>query len=444
MLQDVGVLSYNNCSFSPLYITNVSGRVVHDNANRTTKILELTIEVDGYVTVPTSGTTIAPTMANLYTLLTAQGGALTYRGRGFDIVVNAIGVGQGANGLQDVAWGPVPDMLDFQPLGGGLSAKVVWKVTTRVPFTPRAMQHSGIAALPILQFNYETSVTYDDRGYSTLKIDGTTEVAMTRVPNQSTRTLSFTVDDIRNILDTRIFAGIDYTRYKVSQREFNVSRDKRTMEWHITVEELKYMDLPLYCTDAQGTYSFRPARAGAGLTLWLCTLRASYTVRADEPRRIAWLAFLALLREKMRFSALAQASIIAPQNPVPNGTDIRPWVLPPFNQNIEPVRFWGQALKDQTKVIGKFAKMFATLIDFGGEEGLYKNSDTSNFYATWRLTAPFDTILAASGLWQKVPEKDAQGNRLWSASVATVNKSHSWTAGQLDPRLDVIVDFGGG
>jgi hypothetical protein len=35
----------------------------------------------------------------------------------------------------------------------------------------------------------------------------------------------------------------------------------------------------------------------------------------------------------------------------------------------------------------------------------------------------FNAILVASGLWKKLPERDAQGNTLWATSMIDVSRS---------------------
>jgi len=451
-LPDVGALNYNGCTFSPLFETYVAGAAVKDNAQRTVKFMDYTIAADGYVTLPAGATSTAGAMATLRNLLSAQGGSLVYQGRGCDIVVNPAAGAQAGASVKDVAWGPVPDVLEFQPLGGGLSAKIKWVVKIRIPEIRQAITlpikgvggAGGIAALPLIQFNYETVVSYGEDGYSSLSVHGTAEVAMTRTPNQTTRILTATVDDIRTILDNRVLVGIDLTRFRVARRSYSVSRDKRTLEWDIQVEEIPYMQPPPDCTVARGTYSFRQVKAGAGLCNWLCTLRATYTVRGGAPRRIAWFAFLALLRERMRFSTLGRISIKDNPNPPPPQNPLD-WQAPPYDPNQEPVKFWEQLLKKQEAVMDpKRIEVNAWLIEFSGDEGLYLDSKTTSFSATWRLVSVFDTILTASGMWEKVPDVDARGSNLWTASVRGISGSKSWLQNRLDPKLDVIVDFGGG
>lgn len=444
LLADVGVCSYNGCTFSPFFVTNISGVAVKDEARRTVKYVQYFLEVDGYVTmdptftgntppfgvgnVPPGG--LSPTMKALEFALTAQGGALTYTGRGFDLVVNKAGVGGTFNGDQrDVAWGPIPELLEFQPLGGGMSAKVRWRVTVNLVNT----KHTPTSAPALLQFNCETSVTYGEDYYSTMTVRGTMEIPLTRTA-QGDRTLTATVDNFRNQLNLRIFPGIDLTRFRVTNREYPVSRDKRTMEFNITVEEKPYMDLPPDATVARGNYTVRPFSAGMGLQKWQCNLDVTYTICPGRPRRVAYVMFLCLVRERMRYSVIANDLLHGQPYTVT-------WKAPNYTN---PIDFWDQMLANQEAILPDKKYMTAILDHFSIDEGVYLNSKTIGFSAGWWFTSSFADVLTASGVWRKIQEKDPQNNNLWAVAMANVSGYQSWYDDTLDPKLDVVVDFGGG
>lgn len=414
-----GTLSYNGCVFSPLYITNVSGKAVKDEANRTVKYLECEIVADGYVTLPPGAASTSGVMGGLQTMLTAQGGALVYRGRGWDIVVNQAGTG----GVKDVAWGPVPELLEFQPLGGGRAAKIVWRVTARIPAVKNIL-----SSMPMVQFNYETAVNYGEDGYSTISMRGTLEIAVSRAPNQSTRTVPLTADNRRSEIESRLMSGIDLTRFRVTRREFTVSRDKRTMNWDIQAEERPYMDLPPGCTEARGRFRVRPQTAGMGMQSWLCSLQASYTVRGDQPRRIAWLAFLSLLRYRMMQSVINQAT----------GKQGATIATPGYAAGQSIMTIYQQYLA-QLRTSSKSA---AFLMNFEADEGLYLDSKSSSFSATWMVLATgLDSILNASGMFVQLPPGSGSSN-LWAMSMKDVEGVNSWLGNPVNPKLDVIVDLG--
>lgn len=432
-LPDIGELSYNTCEFSPLFESNVSGIFVKDTAGRTTKLIEYTIAVEGYVTRPDNEIDVQDRMDSLEKLLSAQGGALRYKGRGFEIVVNAPG------GDSDVAWGPIPEILDFVPMGAGRSAKIKWTIKTRV--APKVLPGND----PVLQFSYDTIVTYDEDGYSSVSLSGIVEVPLTRT-RISNRTITETADDFRELFPGRLLATIDLTRFRVTNREFKLSNDKRTLTFNVRMAELSWMAMPPDITIARGTYTFKPASTGLGLVKWLCTLSVTYTVAKGRPRRIAWLAFLALLRERMK-AGNTFGSIPTPsgnQNPIPvdnvalvAATPVAVVVVGPLVAAAAAIGLWQNRTRAPEGPPPRKRNVF--LVDLSGIEGLYTDAKTMTFSATWRLTTTFDTILLASGLWKKVP---AHSENAWATSMSGISGAQSWLRNNVDPADDAIVDFG--
>lgn len=427
-LPDVGELSYNGCVFSPLFQTQVSGIFVKDAAGRTTKDIEYTITVDGFVTLPDGHSDINNTMATLERLLSAPAGALVYTGKGIKISVNSAG------GDRDVAWGPIPEILDIIPMGAGRSAQIKWTVKTRIP--PRVPR--GISGLlgPALQFAYDASVSYGEDGYCQLGFSGVVEIPLTR-STPTNRNIPHTADNFRDTYPGRLLASIDLTRFRVTKRDFKVSKDKRTMEFSIEAQEHTWMMLPPDVTIARGQFSFKPSRAGLGLVNWLCTLTCTYTVAKNQPRSIAWLAFLALLRVRMnegnRFGVI----------PAPNGNQNLLNIPVAVAQNIfignigVGIDLWRRFMGDNAMRIDPNRKVW--IVDFSGTEGLYTDAKTMTFSASWRLNTTFNTILVASGLWKKVPWHLGE---FWATSVRNISGYQSWMRGKVDPAADAIIDFG--
>ena len=445
-LPDIGELTYNGCKFGPLFETTVSGNPIKDKAKRTVMYMEYTLTVDGYVTLPSSENSINGPMNKLRELLTAQAGDLFYQGRGFNINANT------ADG--DVAWGPVPELLDFQPLGAGKSAKVQWKVTVRITEPPFARISQGQNRItPMLQFNYDTSVTYGEDGYSTISMHGTMEIPMTRNPSQKTRTIPRTVDNFRGTVESRLMSGIDLSKFRLTRRDFRVSRDKRMLEWDITAEELPYMNMPPYCTVARGSYNVRPVKVGPGVTTWFCTLKATYTVGRPHSvglngaRRQAWLAFLALLRLRMSQSERGEV----------DDSDKDPISIRNIARDFLTSGAIGGSIRTLLEINKKIkeprSKSKALIWDFSIDEGLYLDSKTTSFSATWFIVTSIKHILLASGLWMKVVEESVNdapitpgpkvGKNLWAISMRDVSGVYSWMPNILDNNLDAIVDFGG-
>lgn len=421
-LPDIGKVAYNNCVFGPLFTTNVSSVFVKDDAERTVKWIEYTITLDGYVTLPDGQETIEPTMAALEKLLSAQGGVLIYIGRSLRLEINV------AAGDRDVAWGPVPEILDIQPLGGGRSAAIKWTVKARV--APRLRPTSNNHLGPVLQFNYETTVEYDETGYSTRSLRGVVEIPLTRI-SQTDRRCLITVDQWRDSYIDSVMSDIDLKRFRVTNRVFTVSNDKRLLSFDVRAEELPWMALPPGAMSVRGNFTFRPATAGMGLATWLCTLSCTYTFQKDQPRRVAWHAFLALLRVRMEQGDLHGFTGATNQNPGVNLT------VPTAVAFISPgLQFW-RLLNAAQNAAPRPPQRKTFLIDLNGSEGLYLDSKTVTFSATWRLNTFFSRILLASGLWKRV----AQFNEnTWATSVSAISRGSSWLPNRV--LGDAIVDFG--
>lgn len=459
-LPDIGELYYNGCIFSPFFISTLTGTFVKDEAKRTVKYTEIVLTVDGYVTLKDFGpgleNDINPTMQTLHRLLIAQGGELIYEGRGWDIYVDGGGAGGGVlppNAVinpspgailgtsvgpnADLAWGPVPEVLEFQPLGGGLSAKVKWRVTIHV-YPSKA----GKKTNPLLQFNFETSVSYGEDCFSTLSMRGMLEIPMSR-PAQGTRTLTQTADGYRSVLEARFLKGIDLSRFRITRREFATSRDKRTLTWDFALEEKPYMDLPPNCPVARGTFTVRPVKLGPALASWLCTLRATYTTHPDVPRRQAHLLFMALLRLRMSESSKGVIPPLPAKEPPPAPNipaKVGNFLLNSLKNTTLGRTFFPVTGADAGAEVEKVG--VPILLDFNLSEGLYLDSKTITFSATWRLNTDFSRILMASGTWAKLNERTANGGNLWATSMADVLGTQGYLRNRLDPSLDVIVDFG--
>jgi hypothetical protein len=462
LLPDIGELTYNTVTFSSLFKSEVNGKPMPDEANRTTKCMEWTLEVEGVVTLNPADTTTDITMIQLRKLLTTPGGALKYIGRGFgSLIVNVPG-----NVLRDVAWGPIPKLMDFNPLGAGRGAFVKWSVSTQIPEFKNISNLGGAPTIggptlrtfgaptlaPVLQYNYESAVTFDEDQYSHLSIKGTIEIPLTR-KTVDDRTLNDIVDAYRqSYLDIRV----DLDQFRVVSRDFRTSRDKRTIEWEFQAEELPIMGLPIFATGARGTYSVRNLLPGpgmlSGLVQWTCSLTATYVIRKDRPRRMALLAFYALLWFRMRCSQNGQLPFIndpanGPQQAAPGNIAWGKQLQAPTPENFtinDAIRYYQNLFQNmRAKEVGQDTREWAAIpYHFSFDEGLYQDSRTVTFHCTWQIFSNWQSVIQASGIWRWYGSNE-DGN-IWAASIKDVVGWRSWLTNRLDKNTDVIVDLGGG
>jgi hypothetical protein len=460
-LPDVGTLSYNGITFTCLYTSKISGVDVLDNAKRTVMYMEYTIEVDGMVTLPVGATTTDAVWASLRQQLDAPAGTLTYSGKGFGpFTINPPGGG----GIRDAVWGPIPKTLDFQSLGASRSAMIRWRVTTYIPEQSRAAIMSATIAskgggpVPLLQFNEEIDISYDEDAFLTCTIKGTLEIPLTRA-TVSTRTLSVTVDNFRQRF---LNLSFDLTRFRVTRRNFNISRDRRVCEWEYQVQQIPYQEPPIGCTSARGSFTIRPYKGGLAMTnQWICSLRCTYTVQPGMQRRLAWMSFVGLLNYRMRMSAGAALPPPGPPPPTPSriGTFLKGAIVGgivglaaggigagpgAIIGGIIALRGAGAAVEGSGATPPSAPR--AQIIHFGVDEGLYLDSRTTSFEASWRLVSSLATLLTSAGLWRKLPSETKDGGGASPLYVSSVQNISGWKGTLIeavDPSAEVIVDFGG-
>ena len=211
------------------------------------------------------------------------------------------------------------------------------------------------------------------------------------------------------------------------------------------------MGLPPGATSARGTMSVRPIKQGAALCQWLVSLRGTYTIRKDFSRRMAWAAFISLLRFRMQQSQFGFIPGLDAQNPA-NQQPPRPNVPPlpdlPPNWNAQQQDAVDQVAKQLQQAGVDRSKMKAILWSFGFDEGLYLDSKTITFEASWLLFTVLDNILFATGVWQDNSGAagpvgpDGKPATLWSLSMRDVQGWKSWLVNAFNPQQDAVIDLG--
>ncbi len=467
VLPDVGELTYAGVTFNSLYKSKLDGKIVQDDARRTTKYVEWTLTVEGMVTLESGLTTTDATWQGLRQRLSQEGQELNYQGKGFgQLLVN------NPNGVQDVSYGPVPTVLMFTPNGASRSAQITWNCVVRIPEVSDtavlAAGPGGInAAGQVLQFSYEYALSYDEEGYAAIDMTGVLEVAATRKPGQ--RIVRTTVDAFRQ---TWLDIQFDLDFFKIGERRFTESADQRTCHWEYRVVQLSPAGLPVGAMKAGGQMTMRPLRPGGGqagtpLTMprWVCTLRCHYSIRAFFPRRTAFYSFMSLLWFRMwsslnglvpNLNANDQQALGRAQNLIKNAFQGVRFVRPTNDQTTtlfyQQLAFAqqnaaaaaGQALFGAAQANAPISLSTPILMDFGFDEGVYEDSKVMSFQASWVITTDFRAILAATGVWQYGPETGGGVGSYWSSSVRSVSGWRSELAAQINPAAEVIVDFGGG
>lgn len=179
-LSDVADVIYNGFVFPP--VINAKGTVVpeYDKTGRSVKYLTIAITISGIITqydrtAPEAGIASATIDSHMDTIryrLTQPCQPLTFKLQGF----GTFNIQQGTT--YDVDYGPKPMVLDWEPMGGGLAAKIEWLVVTRIPACMYADSFNGIVEL-----GYDVAWGISDASLLTRTVTGYVELAKTRLPN---------------------------------------------------------------------------------------------------------------------------------------------------------------------------------------------------------------------------------------------------------------------
>jgi hypothetical protein len=449
-LPDIGVLSYSTpaaiATFSSLVHTNMSGKPTLSADNRTVKYVEYTLTVEGIVTLDddAGASTTDNQMRILRQALEYPAGVLSYTGRGFgDIIVNSP-----SGSLFDVNWGPVPKLFDFIPLGAMRSAQIKWQVVFCIPETIATNLN-----LPVLQFNSTNEISYDQDGYSTLTYLGTLEIPLTRQPNNPTVPVS-TVDGTaanpsgyRKTWLGKITDTFDLTRFKITRRDLNFSRDLRTLEFNFVAQEQPPMGNPAGILTAKGSFVVRQLKPGPGSAQWMCVLSATYTIPKNLPRRVAYEAFVSMWSFRMRQAQLGNMANIQNIYNDPRAIQSDFLVYAGYRNllnagGVDTSGFGGTLNGKRAPYVPAGSK--AIMMNFVAREGLYEDSKTISFEASWQVTTRLFAILRASGFLQTsdIEGGNSSAPNMWALSVKKISGPVSWLQNSLDPASFAIVDFG--
>lgn len=273
---------YNGVTFTSLYSSRVTARPIYDDAKRTVVYVEHTLEVNGFISSSTSDTTLSTMRRSL----TTPAGNLDYEDKGYgDLVINT-----NTSGVWDAAWGPMPEVLEWAPLGGdGLAAKVKWRVVVRIPECTTARYRNAVAA-----HNHEADYEIDQDGYTTVRHKGYLEIPMTRL-SVNDRSMPDLVDLYREQVDRKSPTG-----FRRENRSYHISKDKRRLDYTFTDKQLP-VPLPKLCTaiDARQSFDSRLAKP-FGFAVWIFRLDATITLAAGVSKEEALTIFTALLGSRLR------------------------------------------------------------------------------------------------------------------------------------------------
>lgn len=220
-----GEFSYNGVPFDAASTVKVACENVKDPAGRTTTAFKITLDASGYI-APAADDTVE----SLRIALGRQGGPLVYTGNSFPIVVNVPGR---ADSLTDIGFGPSPEVLEWETLGGEKSAKFRWRCTTTITACESSANFG-----PFQELNYQVSWAKKPNGYQTRTISGHYKIPLGRF-NPTTLTTSRVITNHADLYREQLEAKFRTCSGWKRSTNYTLGADKATELFTITDEEIE-------------------------------------------------------------------------------------------------------------------------------------------------------------------------------------------------------------
>ena len=238
-----GVKSYNGYVFPPCLKSQITVVPEYDDAGRTTKYLTVAITLEFILTDSTIAANEDPGSDTFRSAIMHQNvntllkrlcqpcQSLIFTASGFgDFKVNSSG------GVTDVDFGPKPQVIEYEMLGGSQAAKVTWLCVTRIPPCP------GEAVGPLVQFSYSSSWTLDNAGFMTRTIEGSAEMPLTRASQNGSQHASDRVpfpQDKLDLVQKKILNAFPRNQRFKRQVSFSFRPNKKTITFKIEDVEIQ-------------------------------------------------------------------------------------------------------------------------------------------------------------------------------------------------------------
>lgn len=330
-LMQSGVKSYNGYNFPPCLNSQITVVPEYDDSSRTTKYLTIAISLEFIMTdsaVTAEGNAsysrnqknagIHVEVNSLLKRLNQPCQELIFTANGFgDFIVN------GSAGVTDVDFGPKPQVIEYEMLGGSQAAKVTWLCITRVP--PCMREAPG----ELIQFNYSTSWGIDNAGFMSRTIEGSAEIPLTRqsgAGNQhASSSMDFPVYKL-NLIKKKILAAWPRLPWYRRQISFRIKENRKQISFKIEDVEIRSASpfLP-GISDIDLNQNLSSSLEDGGFKSWKLVYSGTIEVvnsktsgGIPEAKKVAWLWLGKILDEKRKqFESTVQGQLIDRKKPVP-------------------------------------------------------------------------------------------------------------------------------
>lgn len=285
-----GTVSYNGRSFNSFRHHKLESEDIWDEAGRTI------VEVQYTLTVAT--TVFADTEAAMSTLMAGLRADLNEPGQ--RLVIDAVGLGTiivdpqyagvgTAPTHEETNWGPKPQVLAMNPVGGVRAIEIVWRCAFRISDC-NPMLANQLQTRPLLACNY--SIGYrTNKGLTTRNISGYLAIPQSRAAAGGH--VAYSADQSWDGIVIRVPFGFERV-----ENDRVISPDRNRLDFSITDRQLEGSALPPGIVEAEGQYSVGNSIAKS-FESWNGTLEASFTVSPGVAKSAAAAAFYNILVQKL-------------------------------------------------------------------------------------------------------------------------------------------------
>lgn len=249
----------------------------------------------------------------------------------------------------DLNFGPRPTLLVCEPIGAARVWRIVWSVEVALPtccvafstntgticLTPTHLNSPAVDTnnnLIVTEFNYAMAWSIDEERFTTRTITGAIEVqgwmgVTTKAGLEADHPTNAYAGMVLNqrLLADRLRKSFAIPPGFIRDMQYDMSRDKRKLEFRLTDREIP-SDNPYFANilECNATAEVEGNPLGANFNF---TISGNYKIQPGVAKAWAYLAFLFLIYEKLKYLQLATAEVKTTVGPKYD-ISYRPGIMP--------------------------------------------------------------------------------------------------------------------
>lgn len=299
LIAATGVVAYNGITFPSALHTKIIARPAYQHGEVSRKYVNYSLMVDTMLTYTdpplsaavTANQNMGSNSIQYRKLLTEPRKTLQFGEQGFgEILVNGFASGTttpaGYRSVRDVAFGPKPRMLTWEPVGSNRAAHVTWTCDFCIP---ECLSNSAKDRNVILEITYESIFNVNEEGLLTRTTRATIEIA-------SNAQGSNFLDSVDNYTERFSPPRIDGFHRETNR---HIERDHRIMQITYTDTEIA-SDNPFYpgMVQMDASHTVGSSFMQEGFARWTNTMTGTFRWGRGVPTSLAWAYFAALVQSR--------------------------------------------------------------------------------------------------------------------------------------------------